>query len=120
MQSIRVDEEVQIEYAKFTKHRPKFELAFDYLQQNGHGQCIILNASGGFDPNGFDWRGFDIGLLANFEARLSIFYSDFTCNDKGVVQIIEMPPVDKRVLKIAIEELKIVMLNEFKVKNTKT
>jgi hypothetical protein len=78
-----LDGEIQIEYIdKFIKHRPKFELAFDYLQQNGHGRCIILNP-GGFDPNGFT-RGFDIGLLADFEARSSIFYSDLRFGESEV------------------------------------
>lgn len=67
------DRKIQIEYVdKFIKHRPKFELAFYYLQQNGHGQCIILN-SGGYTPNGFT-RGYTIGLLADFEVRLSYYF----------------------------------------------
>lgn len=69
MQSERTDREVCIEYcSKFTNHRTKFGLSFDYLQQNRHRQCIILDGSGGFSPNGFSWRGFSLGLLADFES----------------------------------------------------
>lgn len=105
--SNRTNGEVEIEYNdKFTKHKPKFELAFDYLQQNGHGRCIILD-SGGFDPNGFDWRGFDIGLL-EISNQESIFYSDLNNNDE-IVQVKEIPPVDRQILRKAINELKVVM-----------
>ena len=110
-QSARLDGEIQIEYVdKFIRHRSKFELAFNYLQQNEHGRCIILNP-GGFDPNGFT-RGFDIGLLADFEARMSIFYSDLK---EGKKEVKEIPPVDRGVLRKAIQELKGVMLNEIKL-----
>jgi hypothetical protein len=94
-QSARLDGEIQIEYIdKFIRHKSKFELAFDYLQQNRHGHCIILN-SGGYDPNGYSWGGFTIGLLADFEARLSIFYSDLK---EGEAEVKEIPPVDGSVL----------------------
>jgi hypothetical protein len=41
--------------------------------------CIILNDDdGAFTPDPFSWRSFTIGLVAQTEARLGIFYVDFT------------------------------------------
>jgi hypothetical protein len=51
------------------------------------------------------WSDFDIGLLANTEARLSIFYSDFVY-DADQKPIIERPPkVDLNILQRATEQL---------------
>lgn len=53
----------------------------------------------------FVWRDFAIGLLANTQTRLSIFYSDFAYDEKNNV-IIERPlPVNKDILQKAIVEL---------------
>jgi hypothetical protein len=86
-------------------HKDKFPKAFDYLQENNHGQCIVLT-EGDFAVNEFHWRHFMIGLLADFEARLSIFYSGF--NPKGNfndIDIVKIPNVDSNTLEDAIKEL---------------
>ena len=61
----------------------------------------------GFDPNGFDGRGFDIGSL-EISNQESIFYSDLNKNDE-IAQVKEIPPVDRQILRKAINELKVVM-----------
>ena len=38
---------------EFVSHRIKFSKAFDYLQNNGYGKCIILNDDGAFTPDAF-------------------------------------------------------------------
>jgi len=44
-------------------------------------------------------------LPANFEARLSIFYSDFRTRDTNDIEIIEPPDVNESDLRAAIEGL---------------
>jgi hypothetical protein len=86
------------------------------LQEHRHERCYVLNEKGGFDPEGFDWKGFDIGLLADFEARLSIFYSDFAYDAKRQIVLVKTPEVNNEMLKQAIDELYIAVDNYFKVK----
>jgi AbiV family abortive infection protein len=89
---------------EFVNHKKKFETAFDYFQANGHDACLVIS-EGDYVVSDFVWRDFAIGLLANTQARLSIFYSDFARDEKNNV-IIEKPlPVDKDILQMAINEL---------------
>ena len=57
-------------------HKYKIPKAFDYLQQYKHDQCIVLT-EGDFVISDFYWRDLWVGLLADFQARLSIFYTDY-------------------------------------------
>lgn len=78
-ESQTVDGKYLIKYRDvFRSHDFKFNKAFDYLQYDGYGRCIILNDDGAFTPDPFSWRSFTIGLVAQTEARLGIFYVDFT------------------------------------------
>lgn len=61
---------------KFTRHTPKFKLAFDYLQREGKNDCIVINKEGAFTSDSFYWNDFELGLLPETEARLGVFYSD--------------------------------------------
>jgi len=89
---------------EFISHHKKFETAFDYFQASGHASCLVIS-EGDFVVSDFSWRDFAIGLLANTQARLSIFYSDFAYDEKNHI-IIEKPlPVDADVLQNAINEL---------------
>jgi hypothetical protein len=90
--------------SEFTNHKIKFETAFDYFQGNGYNACIALT-HGGFSTYGFSWKGFSVGLLANTEARLSIFYSDFVYDDKQNIIIEKLPSVDVDLLLKADNEL---------------
>ena len=62
---------------EFACHDKKFELAFDYLQNADHGDCLVLNDRGSFSSKSFRWRSFNLGLLAAFNARLSLLYTHF-------------------------------------------
>lgn len=88
----------------FKTHKDKFPKAFDYLQENNHGQCIELT-EGDFAFNDFYWRDFMIGLTADFAARLTIFYSDFIPNSNNDIDVMEIPDVDRNILQSAIVEL---------------
>jgi hypothetical protein len=101
--------------SEFAYHERKFAAAFDYLQEKQHERCYVISREGGFTPEGFDWKGFDIGLLADFEARLSVFYSDFVYDNKKQIGLAKIPKVDVNMLKEAIEELQIAVDDYFKV-----
>lgn len=75
---------------EFTNHEQKFPAAFNYLEQKGYAECYLLNNKGGFSSDSFSWS-FDIGLLAGFEARMSIFYSDFAYDANQNI-VIQKPP----------------------------
>jgi hypothetical protein len=88
-------------------HKYKFPKAFDYLEENHHEKCYVLNDEGVFDAEGFSRQGFDLGLLPNFKARLSIFYSDFKAKGKNDndIDIVKVPSIDKNMLQNAIDEI---------------
>lgn len=89
---------------EFVYHRIKFETAFDYFQANGYAACLVIS-EGDFVVADFVWRDFAIGMLANTQARLSIFYSDFAYDDKHNIIIERLPDVDLNILQKAIDEL---------------
>jgi hypothetical protein len=97
--------------SEFTCHERKFPAAFDYLQENGHERCYVLNNKGDFIPENADWKNFAIGLLADFEARLSIFYSDFVYDDNRRIGLAKIPEVDRGMLNYAIDELQVAVNN---------
>ena len=92
---------------EFTNHEKKFPAVIDYLKNNGHEECYVLK--GGFSK-GFS-NNFDKALLADFEARMSIFYSDFVY-DANRNPVIQKPPtVDINKLRVAINKLETVVNN---------
>lgn len=103
-----VDGKYIIKYREeFLSHNFKFKKAFDYLQNNGYGECIVLNNDGAFTPDAYSWESFTIGLLAQTEARLGIFYIDFTKseNEDNEYDIMEIPTVDQNKLNESIYKL---------------
>jgi hypothetical protein len=90
---------------KFTNHEKKFQEASEYLKDNGHEECLLLKPGffRGFSNN------FDKALLADLEARLSIFFSDFAYDDKWKPVIHEPRAVNINKLKVAIIKLKTVV-----------
>lgn len=89
----------------FRSHDFKFNKAFDYLQDNGYGECIVLNNEGNFTSNSFSWKSFNIGLIAQTEARLGIFYVDFVKSENDNYEILKIPTVDHNNLNEAINKL---------------
>jgi hypothetical protein len=100
--------------SEFIRHERKFPAAFDHLQENRYELCYVLNNKGGFTPEGFSWRSFTIGLLADFEARLSVFYSDLVYDDKKQIVLAKIPKVDREMLRNAIDELQVAVDHYFK------
>jgi AbiV family abortive infection protein len=92
---------------EFTNHEKKFQAAFDYLKKKGHDECLVLKPGffQGFSNN------FDKVLLADLEARLSIFFSDFAYDNKHEPVIQKSPEVNINKLKVAINKFKTVVNN---------
>jgi len=94
-----VDGKVKIKYKEeFRNHTAKFGIAIKNLPT----ECYILS-KGIFDPDIFDKQIFDVGVLADLEARQAIFYSDFTDSAKGIKSA---PSVDKDLLQKAMQQFK--------------
>jgi hypothetical protein len=73
--------------------------AFDYFQANGYDACLVIS-EGWFVVSDVAWDIIERRLLAETPARLSIFYSDFSYDDKQNI-IIERPPdFDLNILQI--------------------
>jgi len=107
-ESQTVDEKYIIKYRDgFRSHDFKFNKVFDYLQNSGYGECIIVNDDDhdSFPPDAFSWKNFTIGLLAITEARLGIFYVDFTKLENDSYKILKIPTVNPNKLNEAINKL---------------
>ena len=110
----KVDERYIIKYRdEFVNHRIKFSKAFDYLQNNNSDECIVLNDESSYTYESYSWKIFSKELLAEIEARVGIFYIDFTesKNDKYKYDITKIPNIGKNKLKYAINELGSVINN---------
>lgn len=94
---------VKIKYKNgFRNHVAKFSMAINNLPD----ECITLR-QGVFVSGIFDPKIFDAGQIADCEARLAIFYSDFTDTDDNIKPV---PSVDKNRLKKAINQLRTIAL----------
>ncbi len=104
----KVDGRYIIKYRdEFVNHRIKFSKVLDFLQNNNSDECIVLNDESSYISESSSWKNFSKELLAEIEARLGIFYIDFTesKNDKEKYDITKIPNIDKNKLKDAINEL---------------
>jgi hypothetical protein len=92
--------------SEFTNHNHKFTVAFDYLSEHRIFECMIIN-TGDFSIQNFHWKNFHVGLLADFESRLSIFYSDFERqnNEEADYKITEIKQIDRDLLEKATVKL---------------
>ena len=107
-ESQTVDGKYIIKYRDgFRSHDFKFNKAFDYLLNNGYGEFMILNNDipAASTPDAFSSRSFTIELLAQTEARLGIFYVDFTKSENDNYEILKIPTVDQNKLNEAINKL---------------
>jgi AbiV family abortive infection protein len=89
---------IQVKYKdEFRNHTEKFRIAIEHLPK----ECMRLYEAGFGDGFG---NGFEkIRVIADFEARLGIFYCDFTDSGDGIKPL---PSVDKDRLKKAIDQFK--------------
>jgi AbiV family abortive infection protein len=98
-QCVPANGKVIIEFKRiFRDHPSKFEVAFKHLPT----ECKVLE-KGMFDPDLFDNLIFDVGLIADFEARMAVFYCDIANSGDSIKQV---PSVDKNLLKNAVDKLK--------------
>ena len=105
-ESQTVDGKYIIKYRDgFRSHDFKFNKAFDYLQNSGFGECIIVNDDGAFTPDAFSWKNFTIGLVTQTEAMLGISYVEFTKSENDNYKIMKIPTVDQNKLNEAIDKL---------------
>jgi AbiV family abortive infection protein len=98
---VPIDGKVKIRYRNiFRKHDKKFETAIQNLPE----ECINLCRLG-FEK-GFEESFEHHDIIADFEARTAIFYSDFIESKESDIKIKPVPPVDKNKLKNAIKVLR--------------
>ena len=88
---------------EFLRHEAKFAAALDYLQANRFEEAYVLNNKGSYSHKSFSWRSYNIGLLADFQSRLSIFYQDLEYDISKNVTITKPPMVDKKLLEVALK-----------------
>ena len=94
---------VEIKYAgEFLKHSKKFEIALKSLPK----KCTTIH-TGIFDEAIFDPEVFDVSQVADLEARMAAFYCDFTDSGDNIKPV---PAVDVKLLKVAIAELRSIVL----------
>jgi AbiV family abortive infection protein len=87
---------------EFCDHIKKFSEAIVNLPN----ECSQLH-QGIFDPAIFDPKIFDTQeIVADFEARMAIFYSDF--KDSGD-ELLSVPPIDADKLRVAVAKLRTII-----------
>ncbi len=90
---------VQVKYKKeFRNHTKKFEIAIKTLPS----ECTTLH-EGAFDETVFDPEFFDVKSVADWEARMAVFYCDFSNSGDSIKPI---PTVDRKLLKDALSKLR--------------
>jgi hypothetical protein len=78
-------------YYGFLAHDDKFSRMID--DNKLQNSCKVLS-KGDFVPNDVVLRDFVVGLIADFEARMALFFADF----KDQNTILDLPPVDRGML----------------------
>jgi hypothetical protein len=105
-----------INYSKeFVNHEKKFEAAFDYFEENNLEELLVINNEGSFTAKSFTWRSYNLGLMPDTQAILSVFYSDFKYSgkdrkDKDIV-VEKIPNISKDMLGNNINELESIIRN---------
>lgn len=70
------------------------------------GSRVLLGIKrSSFSPISFSRRSSRLGLLADFNARLSLLYTDFKCSQRDIILEVR-PSVEKNYLNRAIGELR--------------
>ncbi len=96
----------------FRHHGIKFNKAKEYLKNEKHLECFLLN-EGDFDSNAFDSDDFVTDVAANTEARLGIFYVDLKVDSTSQIVngIKVVPTVDASLLSDCIDSLEKIVNN---------
>jgi hypothetical protein len=97
--------ETDDKYYGFLAHEDKFSRM---IRDNKLQNTSKVLTKGSIHPNGFYLPDFDVGLIADFEARMSLFFADF----KDQNTILDLPPVDRDVLEKNVADLLHFMRNE--------
>lgn len=68
---------------------------------------MTINNEGDYSIHDFYWKDFHVGLLADFNSRLFVFYSDFEryYDNSNEYKIVKMEKIDKEFLANAIKRL---------------
>jgi AbiV family abortive infection protein len=104
-QYIPKDEKVTIKYRdEFRNHKAKFKVAIQNLPEACGNLCRIQLT---YDYEYMNVNGFYRDTIADFEARLAIFYSDF---DNSGTNVKPVPPVEHDRLKNAIDQFYTIVL----------
>lgn len=105
-----IDEKYHIDYDYFQKHPKKFEQALSNLPH----ECTLVRLGENRDaefPEFYD-PDFHDNIIANFETRKRVFYTDLDPNFAYKVSKTQ-PSVDAKLLKIAVEKFWEMAASEF-------
>ena len=105
-----IDKKYHVNYDYFQKHPKKFELALSNLPH----ECTLVRLGENRDaefPDFYD-PDFHDDIIVNFETRKRVFYTDLDPKFANKVSKIS-PPVDAKLLKIAVEKFWKIADSEF-------
>lgn len=95
-----IDGEYRIDYSnEFLDHRKKFERALSHLPR----ECALVHLGEVTDPRFYE-PDFNTDIIANFETRKRIFYSDLDSNFANKITQ-QPPPVNAKLLKVGVQKL---------------
>ena len=94
-----IDEKYHVDYNEFRNHSKKFERALSNLPD----ECKLLNQGKDKDPRYYHPDTHE-DIIANFETRLRIFYSDFNPFYANKIPKYD-PPITLKLLKTGIQKL---------------
>lgn len=103
-------EKINLDYDEFIQHIPKFKKALENLPK----ECRIVK-SGGYTSTGYTSSGFNTDVIADFEARKSIFYSDLADDNTPK----KLPEVNEITLTVALNMFMDIVENEMEEFNKK-
>jgi hypothetical protein len=78
-------------YYGFLAHEDKFSRMID--DNKLENRCKVLS-KGDFEPNDVVLRDYEVGLIADMEARMALFFAEF----KDENTILDPPPIDRGIL----------------------
>lgn len=98
-----ISDKINLNYDEFLHHPTKFKKALEKLPE----ECRIVN-SGDYDSNNYAKSDFNTDVVADFEARKSIFYSDLAEDNTPK----KLPEVNEITLTAALDRFMDIVENE--------